>query len=71
MVTITRYIFINIFKVEYFSAVKFDIGYEKILAFLWYKNVQKFEEKLKILDWASLRAWSPRAIMASQSHPDS
>ena len=29
MVTITRHIFINIFQMEHFSAVKFDMGYEK------------------------------------------
>ena len=34
MITITRHIFINIFQMELFSAVKFAMGYEKILAFL-------------------------------------
>ena len=34
MVTITRYVFINIFQTEDFSAVKFAIGYEKYMSFL-------------------------------------
>ena len=34
MVTITRHIFINIFQMEHFSAVKFAMGYEKNMSFL-------------------------------------
>ena len=34
MVTITRHIFINIFQMECFSAVKFAMGYEKSMSFL-------------------------------------
>ena len=30
---ITKYIFINIFQVEHFSVVKFDMGYEKNKSF--------------------------------------
>ena len=48
---------------EHFSAVKFAIGYEKNMSFLAisnsknpkYQNPQKFEIKVKKLDWASLR----------------
>ena len=43
MVTITRYIFINIFQTEHISAVKYDTGYEntKISKSLKKKNVEK------------------------------
>ena len=34
MVTITRQVFINIFQTEYFSGVKFAMGYEKNMSFL-------------------------------------
>ena len=34
MVTITRHVFINIFQMEHFSAVKFAMGYEKNMSFL-------------------------------------
>ena len=34
MVTITRHIFIHISQTEHFPAVKFAIGYEKIISFL-------------------------------------
>ena len=43
MATITRYVFINIFRTECFSAVKFDMGYEKNMNFL--VNLKKFEKK--------------------------
>ena len=33
MVTITRHIFINIFQIEHFSAVKIAMGYEKNMHF--------------------------------------
>ena len=33
MVTITRHIFINIFQMEHFSAVKFAMGYEKNMSY--------------------------------------
>ena len=32
MVNITRHVFINIFQTEYFSAVKFDMDYEKSMS---------------------------------------
>ena len=34
MVTITRHIFIGIFHMGHFSAVEFDMGYEKNMSFL-------------------------------------
>ena len=55
MVTLTRHIFISIFQMEHFSALKFDMGYEKKWAFLWYYNLQKFEKKLKKSDWVPVR----------------
>ena len=39
---------------ENFSAVKFDMGYEKIWAFLWYQNPKKFEKKVEKSDLAPL-----------------
>ena len=37
---------------EHFSAVKFAMGYEKNMSFLWYQNLQKFGKRLK--NWAEL-----------------
>ena len=34
MVTITRHVFMNIFPLEHFSAVKFAMAYEKTMSFL-------------------------------------
>ena len=34
MVTINRHVFINIFQMKHFSAVKFAMGYEKNMSFL-------------------------------------
>ena len=34
MITITRHVFINIFQMEYFSAVKHAMDYEKNMSFL-------------------------------------
>ena len=45
MVTITRHIFINIFKTEYISAMKFDRGNEKNMSFFVIPKFQKFEKK--------------------------
>ncbi len=48
MVTITSHIFINIFQMVHFSAVKFARDNKKnIWAFFWYLNLQKFEKSLK------------------------
>ena len=45
MVTITRHIFINIFETEHFSAVKFDMGYEKNMNFLVIAKYPKVKKK--------------------------
>ena len=50
MVTITRYVFINIFQAEHFLNVKFVMGYEKNISILWYQNLQKFAKELKKCD---------------------
>ena len=43
----------NIFQKKHFSAVKFDIGFEKKkMNFLWFQNFQKFEKSWKKLDWS-------------------
>ena len=55
MVTITKNIFINIFQMENFSAVKFAIGYEKNMSFLVIPKYAKVEKKkFKKYDWAPL-----------------
>ena len=41
MVTITRHVFIDFFQSEHFSAVKFDMGYEKNKISLSLKKVGK------------------------------
>ena len=41
MVTVTRHVFINIFQTEHFSAVKFDMGYEKNMSSLVTAKSQK------------------------------
>ena len=45
IITITCHIFISIFQREHSSPVKFAIGDEKNMAFLWYQNLHKFENK--------------------------
>ena len=47
IVTITRHVLIDIFKTEQFSTVKFALGYEKDMNFLWQQNLQKFEKSWK------------------------
>ena len=47
MVTITRQIFINIFQMEHFSAVKFYMGYEKNMSFLVKPKSTKLWEKVE------------------------
>ena len=56
-VTITRHVFINIFQVEQFSAVKFDKGYEKNISFLVMPKSQKVWKQFEKSDWAP---WSRR-----------
>ena len=51
IVTITRHIFIYIFKTEHFLAVKFDIGSEKNMSFLVMPKAPKVEKKLKKSEW--------------------
>ena len=43
----TRHVFINIFQMEHFSAVKIDIGYEKNMSFLVIPKSLKVWKKLK------------------------
>ena len=45
MVTITRHIFINIFHIEHFSAVKFAMGYEKNMSILVIAKPPKARKK--------------------------
>ena len=45
MVTITRHVFINIFQMEHFSAVKFVMDYEKNMSFLVVAKSPKIFEK--------------------------
>ena len=47
MVTITRHIFINIFQTQHFSAMKFNMGYEKNMSFLVIPKSPKVGKKLK------------------------
>ena len=48
MVTITMNVFINIFKMEQFTAVKFVMGYEKNISFLVIlKSPKSLNKKLK------------------------
>ena len=48
MVTITRNIFINIFQMECFSAVKFAMVYEKNMSFLVISKSPKVWESKKL-----------------------
>ena len=48
MVIITRHVFINIFQMEHFSALKFAVGYEKNMNFLVIAKYPKvWKKKLK------------------------
>ena len=55
MVTITSHIFINIFQMVHFSAVKFTRGNEKNMSFFWYQSLRKFKKNLKQSDRAPLK----------------
>ncbi len=54
MVTITSHIFINIFQMVHFSAVKFTRGNEKNMNFLLIPKSTKVWKKLTLLDRAPL-----------------
>ena len=47
MITIIRHVFINIFQMEHFLAVKFTMGYEKNMSFLVIEKSPKVLKKLK------------------------
>ena len=47
MVTITRNVFIDIFQMEQFSAVKFAMGYEKNMTMFVIVKSPKIGKKLK------------------------
>ena len=51
MITITRHVCIDFIQTKHFLVVKFGMGYEKIWAFLWYQNLQKFEKKVEKSYW--------------------
>ncbi len=67
MVTITSHIFINIFQMVHFSAVKFTRVMRKIWAFFWYQNLWKFEKNLKRSDRAPLKELQSRSIRCTLS----
>ena len=48
MVTISKHVFINIFHMEHFSAVKFAMGYEKNMSFLVLEVSKSFKKVEKI-----------------------
>ena len=49
---ITKHIFINIFQTEYFSTVKFDMGYDKNVSFLVIsKSLIVLKKVEKKMDW--------------------
>ena len=53
MVTIIRYVFINIFQTECFSAVKFAMGYEKNMSFLVIPKSPKVWKKVEMIGLGS------------------
>ena len=56
MVTINSHIFINIFQTECFSAVKFDMGYEKKMSFVVIPKCQKVWKKVEKIGLGSFKA---------------
>ena len=55
MVTITRYVFINIVQTEHFPAVQFDLGYEKNMSFRVIPKSPKVWKKVRKLDSDSFK----------------
>ena len=62
MVTITRHVFINIFQMGPFSAVKFGIDYEKTRNFLIVPNSPKVWKK----SWGKQSDWTPSIQISFQ-----
>ena len=59
MVTITRHVFINIFQMEHFSAVKFTMGYEKNMSFLVIPKSPKVSKKVEKIGLGSFNTKIP------------
>ena len=68
MVTITRHIFINIFKTEHFSAVRFGMGCERNMSFLVISKSPKVWGGGKKVEKIGLGSFKPKKTFKTQQN---
>ena len=61
MVTITKHIFINIFQMERFSAVKFAMGYKKNMSFCDTRISKILKKKVEKIGLGSFNMFKGRS----------